>query len=561
MKRNLALLIAALGLLAALLPAASAAEKEIEVYINDAPLAADVAPYLQGDRVLVPLRAMSEALGFDVLWAEDESKVTITKPGTEIALWIDDTRVLVNGAAAAIDVPATIKSGRTFVPVRFVSEQLGQQVYWVTGQVHVFAAVAQPTPATTVTVSTAADFLKEIGPDKHIILTEGVYDLTEALRTAQATDCMIVEETLEGQQLVIRNAANLVIEGAGRDKTRLVLHTGYASVLTLQGCQRVALKNLALQHSDETATQAGEALFLKNAADVTLEQCLLSGGRGALCLQSGANISIRDTVMECGEERLLLLDSISHVFLDGCTFRDASVYCALDFYASSGVYFTDCVIEDVHAEQASLKNSFFESSRSEKIYFLSSTLRNNTGDQEPRALAPITFEDCTMENNSFDAMLRLPKYDAAALTLEDLGLGGIVAGMTRDEVVARKGAPTSEGAGFIGFTHAGDVTTYVMKYPDMEIGLSADGAEGFVVSMMTKDPALKTPRGIGLGSSRAEVLQQYGYSWEHLSNTYTYGPPQDPEQYRYDALLDFVYLYIDFEEDVVAEIGLRCFRP
>jgi hypothetical protein len=37
---------------------------------------------------------------------------------------------IVNNKKVVLDVPPEIKNGRTFVPIRFVSENLGAQVEW-----------------------------------------------------------------------------------------------------------------------------------------------------------------------------------------------------------------------------------------------------------------------------------------------------------------------------------------------------------------------------------------------------------------------------------------------
>jgi len=47
---------------------------------------------------------------------------------TTIVLTVDDTNALVNGNSIQLDVAPFIKNGRTFVPLRFVSEQLGATV-------------------------------------------------------------------------------------------------------------------------------------------------------------------------------------------------------------------------------------------------------------------------------------------------------------------------------------------------------------------------------------------------------------------------------------------------
>ena len=89
-----------------------------------------VVPVIENDRTLVPIRVISETMGAEVSWDESEKKVTITKEGKEISLWIDNKNVLVNGEPLELDAAPAIRHSRTFVPLRFVSEALGANVEW-----------------------------------------------------------------------------------------------------------------------------------------------------------------------------------------------------------------------------------------------------------------------------------------------------------------------------------------------------------------------------------------------------------------------------------------------
>ena len=93
----------------------------------------DAAPYIdtQANRTLVPIRFVSEALGAEVDWATETRRVTIKDAGRQIILVIDSKNTLINGQSTAIDcAPVIMPPGRTFVPLRFVSETLGAQVDW-----------------------------------------------------------------------------------------------------------------------------------------------------------------------------------------------------------------------------------------------------------------------------------------------------------------------------------------------------------------------------------------------------------------------------------------------
>lgn len=90
----------------------------------------DAKPYLYKDRTLVPIRFISEAMGADVSWNSGEQEVTIVKGKDTIITHILSSRATLNGVLYTFDVPAMIKADRTFVPLRFVAEMLNCDVDW-----------------------------------------------------------------------------------------------------------------------------------------------------------------------------------------------------------------------------------------------------------------------------------------------------------------------------------------------------------------------------------------------------------------------------------------------
>jgi hypothetical protein len=69
-------------------------------------------------------------MGADVGWDGATELVTIEKEDVEIKLTIGEKRAQVNGAWKTFDTSATLKNGRTMVPLRFISETLGAEVEW-----------------------------------------------------------------------------------------------------------------------------------------------------------------------------------------------------------------------------------------------------------------------------------------------------------------------------------------------------------------------------------------------------------------------------------------------
>lgn len=90
----------------------------------------DTPPVIKEGRTLIPVRAVSEALGAKVEYDDVEKIVTITKDGKVIVFSLAEGTVTVNEETVEIDVPAEIMNNRTMVPLRFIAEQLELTVEW-----------------------------------------------------------------------------------------------------------------------------------------------------------------------------------------------------------------------------------------------------------------------------------------------------------------------------------------------------------------------------------------------------------------------------------------------
>lgn len=141
-KKTLALLLA-IGMLLSLPMATTNAQrqKKFRILLNgvDIPLTEYMGlPYIEDSRTLVPIRFISESLGYKVDWNEGQKLVTIkgnlNNVDRDINLTIGKNMAVVNGEQKQIDespnVVAKITKDRTYVPLRFVSENLGATVQY-----------------------------------------------------------------------------------------------------------------------------------------------------------------------------------------------------------------------------------------------------------------------------------------------------------------------------------------------------------------------------------------------------------------------------------------------
>lgn len=98
----------------------------------------DAAPFIDkaSSRTMVPMRFIGEAFGAVVTWDAPtrrvfvETKATLNHKALLMVMTIGSKKATANGKALVLDVAPAIVAGRTFVPLRVISETLGASVVW-----------------------------------------------------------------------------------------------------------------------------------------------------------------------------------------------------------------------------------------------------------------------------------------------------------------------------------------------------------------------------------------------------------------------------------------------
>ncbi|MEW9672205.1 copper amine oxidase N-terminal domain-containing protein [Ammoniphilus sp. 3BR4] len=134
------------------------------IFINQ--IVRDYKPLNINGRTFVPLRSLFEDLQATVNWDGKTKSVTAKKESHTSKLVINSTIGYVNGIKKSLDVAPFIHKDRTMVPVRFVSEALGYKVHWdeKTSSVYVTAEDVQPQDPSGLTIKVngqVVDFTKE----------------------------------------------------------------------------------------------------------------------------------------------------------------------------------------------------------------------------------------------------------------------------------------------------------------------------------------------------------------------------------------------------------------
>jgi hypothetical protein len=145
-------------------------------------------PYLtKTDRTMIPVRIISENMGYKVDWENATRKVFVSNEKNKIQLQIGKNTAIVNGKMVPIDVqngkPVDTKamlvpakgSHRTYVPLRFVSEAMGADVKYERKngvnyiEINTGKKPEKPTKVTTVTTKQAELTKVGEGYNQHIV--------------------------------------------------------------------------------------------------------------------------------------------------------------------------------------------------------------------------------------------------------------------------------------------------------------------------------------------------------------------------------------------------------
>jgi Copper amine oxidase N-terminal domain len=94
----------------------------------------DTAPYIKDDRVFLPVRFFARAVGItddNIIWNQDNRSVEVRYDSTVVKLQIGSNIMHVDNLLVQMDtVPEIVSPGRTMLPLRWVAEALGREVYW-----------------------------------------------------------------------------------------------------------------------------------------------------------------------------------------------------------------------------------------------------------------------------------------------------------------------------------------------------------------------------------------------------------------------------------------------
>lgn len=87
-------------------------------------------PVVVDNRTLIPLRGVFDNMGYAINWNGSTKTVTLTKGSNAIVITIGASVYFLNGSSQSLDVPAQIINGSTMLPLRAIADATGAEVLW-----------------------------------------------------------------------------------------------------------------------------------------------------------------------------------------------------------------------------------------------------------------------------------------------------------------------------------------------------------------------------------------------------------------------------------------------
>lgn len=99
---------------------------------NGSPVSFDQPAIIRNNRVMVPFRALFELMDAEVDWDPRTQQIFGRTDTQTITLTVGNSQAIINGEQHFMDAPPFIvpETGRTLVPIRFIGEALGADVFW-----------------------------------------------------------------------------------------------------------------------------------------------------------------------------------------------------------------------------------------------------------------------------------------------------------------------------------------------------------------------------------------------------------------------------------------------
>ena len=239
----------------------------------------------------------------------------------------------------------------------------------------------------TIRVSDVDELLAALGPNRLILLDEGEYDLSRAAAYGTSGvyyDWNLVsrESGADEYELVIHNADNLSLFGAGMGKTVISAEPRYANVLHFYQCRGLTLSDLTVGHTIQPGFCRGGVIELAECGEASVLYCALYGcGTIGVNAVDCADLSVSGceiyecsfsavSVQRCRNVRV----SLCEIDRMGTRPGEGAVNTLFSADYTNGFTVSDCELHD-NAAQYLLRASY-----TENAFFVSNEIHDNRVD-------------------------------------------------------------------------------------------------------------------------------------------------------------------------------------
>jgi hypothetical protein len=254
---------------------------------------------------------------------------------------------------------------------------------------------------TAIEVKTAAEFVAAIGPNRNILLKEGVYNLsTDDLRDIN-NEHVTWEKEFDGWQMDVRNVQNMTIRSAGDKPAELIVDPRYTFVIQFYDSKNITIENVVAGHS-EGGYCLGGVFGFSNCSDIKIDRTYMYGsGTVGLQLNNVVGMEVTNsTIYECTYCIILARDS-RNISFKNCLFRDNQEFSMVEMHGTRDVVFDGCEFRNNRVD--SDWSFFFQGEGgSENIQIKNTKFVDNQAKFFKNSDI-FTFENCTFSGNSFSS--------------------------------------------------------------------------------------------------------------------------------------------------------------
>lgn len=198
---------------------------EVSVILGGKMISFDVPPIIINGRTLLPMRAVFECFGAEVMFDEETQTAIATKDDMKIEIPIDSEYVKVNGQTEQLDVPAMIYNDRTLVPIRFVAETLHATVEW-DGENEI-VQILLPAPEGNADYETVKAQLDEMSA---VSVIDGIWPEPYQLQDTEGISMIILKD---------KKGLELLAQLSAQDRSKYIAETVYQNFALVVGCEPV----------------------------------------------------------------------------------------------------------------------------------------------------------------------------------------------------------------------------------------------------------------------------------------------------------------------------------